>query len=351
MAPATEKLLHLVDSAQEDLHRADIPLAGVIAKAMRIARLRGDIQNLLWLEMEMRPIGDTSSSREIEAQLERNLNPEEFKSLRTSILAEYFKRREIKSTGNDDEDEERICALSVGQIEVQISMLENLRHGYTPNGGRHPSDLYLENQITARNFGWVLDQIRAHTATFLSKTESQLLVGRAASDIFEETREYVDSQLQVISDKALAQLAAAYSRQEATDPEAGSHALTSCRRVLKSLADALYPPTDEVVRGGDGRERKMSDDKYISRLMQLASEAMTGSGSRSLLQAQLSDLAARLDALHAACSKGVHDDVSDFEVNQCVIQTYLLCGDMLRLQDQEASSEKLVAAPSASSTP
>lgn len=338
MAVDNQRLLGLVESAQEELHRADIPLTGAIAKAARIARLRGDAQNLWWLEMELRPIGDTSSSREIEAQLAQTLGEEEFKDLHTHILAEYFRRREVKSPGAENEDEERICALSVGQIEAQLSMLKDLRKGYKPDGGLHPSDLYLDNQITARNFAFVLDRIRAHVATFLSKTESQLLIGRAASDIFEETREYVDGQLRVISDKALAQLAAAYNRQAASDPEANSHALTSCRRVLKSLADALYPPSDLVVEGGDGKERKMSDDKYINRLMQFASEAVTGSGSRSLLQAQISDLAARVDALNAACSKGVHDDVTDFEVNQCVIQTYLLCGDLLRLRDQPIDS-------------
>jgi hypothetical protein len=341
MPTDSEKILGLVEAAHEDLHRPDLPLSAVITKAARVARLQGDDYNLFWLEMELRPIGDTASSHVIEAELKRVWGEDDFARMRTSLYAQYFKRREMEK--KEGEEEAKICAMSVGQIEAQISMLKELSESYKPDPGLHPVDLYHEakglrdlrtqTRIMARDLEWVLEKIRSHVGTYLSESESQLRVGRAASDIFEENRLYVDRRLGAVSGKALAQLAAAYERQAASDPESGSHAVTSCRRVLKSLADALYPATDEEVEGYDGMIRKMTEDRFISRLMQFAGERVSSSGSRSLIQARLSDLAARLDALNQVSSKGVHDDVTSFEVNQCVIQTYLLAGDLLRLQD------------------
>jgi hypothetical protein len=342
MGADSEKILDLVEAAHEDLHRPDLPLSAVIAKAARVARLQGDDYNLFWLEMELRPIGDTSSSHLIEEELKKVWGESHFERMRTSLYAQYFKRREIEK--KDGEAEEKICAMSVGQIEAQISMLKELSESYKPDPGLHPVDLYheakglrdlrMQTRIMARDLEWVLEKIRAHVGTYLSESESQLLVGRAASDIFEENRRYVDRRLGVVSDKALTQLVAAYERRADSDPESGSHAVTSCRRVLKSLADALYPATNEEIEGVDGQFRKMTEDRFIARLMQFAGERVSGTGSRSLLRARLSDLAARLDALNEVSSKGVHDDVTSFEVNQCVIQTYLLAGDLLRLQEQ-----------------
>jgi hypothetical protein len=42
--------------------------------------------------------------------------------------------------------------------------------------------------------------------------------------------------------------------------------------MIKSLADALYPVTNQEQAGLDGMPRKMSDDAYKNRLLQYVSE-------------------------------------------------------------------------------
>jgi hypothetical protein len=53
---------------------------------------------------------------------------------------------------------------------------------------------------------------------------------------------------------------------------------------------------------------------------------------------QIKTLGERLDALNALGSKGVHDAVAPAEVDQCLIQTYLAAGDLLRLAEDRAST-------------
>lgn len=59
------------------------------------------------------------------------------------------------------------------------------------------------------------------------------------------------------------------------------------------------------------------------------------------MQAVLEDVAARLDALNALASKGVHADVTTYEVDTCVVQTYLVVADVLRIRERAASADNL----------
>ena len=126
---------------------------------------------------------------------------------------------------------------------------------------------------------------------------------------------------------------AAQERVTADDPEAISHALTSCRRMIKALADKLYPATKEHRIGVDGVSRSMTDDFYRNRLLQYVQETVGRHKSGEVLQAVIADLGARLNALDALSSKGVHADPSLDEAHTCVIQAYLLAGDLLAIAE------------------
>ena len=151
------------------------------------------------------------------------------------------------------------------------------------------------------------------------------------SDIFEQYRRDVDMKLGTIAPKALKQFEAADRCLSEESPEVGSQALLSCRRILKSVADKLYPACEEPVMGSDGKERKLTEDKYIARLWQFVADRKKGSAAGDLLLTQINDLGHRIDHVYNLASKGVHGNVNKSEVNQCVIQTYLVIGDILRL--------------------
>lgn len=95
----------------------------------------------------------------------------------------------------------------------------------------------------------------------------------------------------------------------------------------------LYPASNATVQGADGNVHKMTDDKWISRLCQFVSDQGSSSSATTLLATQVRSLAKRLEALNSLSSKGVHDNVSSAEVDQCMIQTYLIVGDLLRIAE------------------
>ena len=51
---------------------------------------------------------------------------------------------------------------------------------------------------------------------------------------------------------------------------------------------------------------------------------------------EVSELGAKLGRLVNLDAKGVHADIGEHELNQCVIQTYLAVGDILRIADSDS---------------
>jgi hypothetical protein len=49
--------------------------------ALRVARLRGDVENLVWLSLEARPVGDEFAKRRAYSELRQNLARSELKAL------------------------------------------------------------------------------------------------------------------------------------------------------------------------------------------------------------------------------------------------------------------------------
>ncbi|WP_100485020.1 hypothetical protein [Mycobacteroides abscessus] len=116
-------------------------------------------------------------------------------------------------------------------------------------------------------------------------------------------------------------------------PEDYAHALTSSRRLIKALADALYPARVEEVEGIDGTPRSMSDDRYKNRLTEFVRSHVEGKRHKQVVVQILGDLYGRLNALDGLASKGVHDDVTQAEAELCVVWTYMLAGDIVRIAD------------------
>lgn len=224
----------------------------------------------------------------------------------------------------------------MGNIEAQIGVLPS------PNDDPYRNAEIIKghtklNEALGQSRS-VLGRQRNRIALYLSSVETQMHFGQVNGDIFERNRVYVEERLRSLAPEVLDQFATAYKRHAEGGPEARAHALLSCRRVLKTLADALYPATNESVEGIDGRTRIMDADSYINRLCQFAAEAAHGSSSRDLLVSNVKALGEQLRHLNSLDSKGVHADASSAEADQCLIQTFTVVGDLLRIADHASTT-------------
>ncbi len=327
----------LLDRALDHLAEHSIPVSRALDDCIRLAQLRRDHANLWWLRLESVGIADKREMQTLDTEMASVFPKPTWDDVRHRMLLDYMERRSL--TGDDGQP--KVSSESLQEMETTLAALEDVVESSRPPLGLHPQDLYFaverhqgiwaKTQPGIHGRRVILGRVRTRLARFLTETEAALEFGQAATGAFERVREVVDGMLAEIAPDALAKFKAAHDRATTGDPEAGSQALLSCRRILLSLADSLYPPTGQVIKGSDGNERIMSADKYRNRLWQFIAENVPHESARRLAQASMEEIGGRLDTVHDLASKGVHADVTSAEVDQCVVQTYLLAGDLLRL--------------------
>lgn len=311
-----------------------------LRRCLRIASLRKDYLNLVWLWREALTAKEPDFEwRQISRDIKSHFSEEDYEENSLLQLAGYTSRREAK----DPKDQAGVDPRGVGDLENAVWILETVAAGIPAN---HGSDSLAAHVTAAQNIATlkaVLARINWRLHRFLMETETQIEYGQVNADIFERNRIYVDQHLAEMAPDALAGFTSAYTRIQEGDAESLSQALTSCRRILKAVADKVYPASSSPVLCADGQERKMTDEKYMNRLSQAVSDSLGRHGQGPVLQSVIQDFSKRISSLNALASKGVHDKVTAAEVDTCVIQTYLLIGDILRVTQGESALAQIVS--------
>jgi hypothetical protein len=321
---------------------ANAPASVICRSALRVAMLQRDTLAEFWLRLEVQGFDGASQDRNrmllarLTAQIGAEEAQEQWKDSAEAIQA----RRTIEFEGKDV-----VLGPSVAELETTLSSLLILHDDEIP-GGMTPLDTglaYLDRKKTRSSLSIpvagrrsMLERIKDAAYTYVLDVEAQILSGESVPDSVARGRQFVETELARRAPKALEALRAAESRSGKTEHDAASHAATSCRRVMKALADALYPPGPPVA-GDDGIVRRMDDDHYRNRLTTWVHERKGRSTHADLLASNLVSLGTRLKSLDDLASKGVHADLSRAEVESCVSWVYMLAADLLRIDVQVTS--------------
>ncbi len=339
--------LTLVRSALDELDQRDFRLSVVARKALRIARLRNDWEAIYWLQMELDGVIDKNGESRRLSEVAPYFSQEELNRIRKKAIEASISSRSVTLMDiHGDIDDDKVTGLGVQEIEENI--LVSMRSEDPLPSNLLPLDAAVLSEQRHKNYVLqqhimieqrkVLARITQRVYSYLSLVERQLVLGQLQSDVFENNRRYVDDRLQQLAPEILGQLQVAYRRTREGTSEARSHALTSCRRALKSLADCLYPPRDMPVKGVDGKERVLNDNMYVARLWQFITESNAGSISKRMLNDDIERLGSQIDRLYDLAGKGVHAEVTEFEVNLCVLNMYSITGALLRLLDENSGA-------------
>lgn len=348
--PDIDRASTLVQETMDQFDAPSMTVTALTRRCQRIASLRGDGIAVAWLGLELTDIQNqhenkSDAPRESLAALLLRAIPGDEANVRWSAEYHgYISRRRLQS------GQAEANLRSVQQIEETVRMLREQEAAslippppgiHTFDLGKHVADqqqiraTLVTSRIPLEN---VLARIKNRLWEFLTETEYELTLGEVTAETFDRLRSYVDKQLTTISPLALEQFQTAYRRLKDGGNEDRAHALTSCRRVLKTLADELYPARLEPVVGSDGKEHVLNDGAFINRLLQYVAETVGRHENGAVVQATLKDADARLRALNELASKGVHADVTAYEVDTCVVQTYLVIADVLRIRERASNA-------------
>jgi hypothetical protein len=303
----TQLSQHTLDLATELLKEIELSqgsAAVLVLKGARLARLVGDDETEAWLHMELYGYSDNDLGRKYMALTGRWIN-------RDSATGDWQ---------------------GISQIEAQVTAQEGLLASL-----RLPDlsgDMILltirdvqKNQAKAASAIGILAGIRAKVIALLHQFAStryyELAFSERQAELVEQARRRVDSLLAPLSGNALGKVDSIYQRLGEGEEEAISHALTTCRRLIDSVANAIYPPTDAVIDVG-GRTVNLRQQHIQNRLNAYLIDRTPSESRRKKLRRTLSDLYDRV-------STGVHTDVSSEEARFLFLNTYLYLGEVLAL--------------------
>jgi hypothetical protein len=340
--PGAERITDLTALALDEFESTN-SVSALVRRAHRIAVLRHDYAGQVWLALQLR---DWSGSIKPDSGELYDLYTKLIALLGASGGRQEYKKQITKWEASHEllDTDGHVHGASVDQIETLVGLVEqnyarmdrardlsSADPDQLTEGRHHRAQAQLVPTINSlRN---ILSKIRVDVHNYLVATEAELEAGRRDSVFFDQVYVRINSLLNKYAPDAATKFVAAQERATAGDKESIAHAVTWCRRMIKSLADVLYRATNEEKTGCDGISRKMTGRAYKDRLLHYVQEEVGEHKSGEVLTAIISDLDARLKALDALAGKGVHGDRSLDYVHICVLQTYLLAADLLAIAD------------------
>ncbi|MUG86494.1 hypothetical protein GNP92_09085 [Paenibacillus timonensis] len=138
-------------------------------------------------------------------------------------------------------------------------------------------------------------------------------------------------RLKDICPEAIQKFISIYENIKSQNSEDWANAVHTCRRIIKEVADSLYPPSETPIELSAGKKVMVGEDQYINRLIQYIESKSSSEKFSSIVGSHLKFIGERLDGIHEAANKGTHSEVTLEEAERYIIYTYLVIGDILSL--------------------
>lgn len=306
-----------------ELETSNVPIAQSLMRAKRLARLLRDSDAQVWLDHELKgyPEGfifSTIGSCERYASEGGRITPN----------GKYY----LKSLPGIEAE---VKAAEAGLSSVRMPAIDKPASNYIESGAtiqvmNSAQEHLIASKKAFASWTELLAAMRSSLHAYAADSSIALEFGDTAESIFEEARREVDVFVRAKCPGAAQQLVAISDRLRESKAESLSAALNSCRRLLLTVADSLFPAQDAEIVDSKGKKRKVGPDEYKNRLMAFIEKKISHTSDLSIVSSELEHLAARLDAVYEKACKGVHDTITLSEARLTVIHTYLFLSEVAK---------------------
>lgn len=184
-----------------------------------------------------------------------------------------------------------------------------------------------------------IGRLKAGYYRYALQVYHRLKFGSIAEEIFNRLRKEVNQKLQDICPDALQKFVTAYENLKTREDENWANAVHTCRRILKDVANSLYPPSEEKVTARSGKKVKLDEEHYVLRLKEFIKSKSGSETFTKVVGSTLDHICNRIDSVYKSTTKGTHAKIEKEEAERFVIYTYLLIGDILSLEEEEGKSK------------
>lgn len=339
--------LKISEELLEEIEKLDDSITNILLKIKRMALLLGDTDAQNWIDLEIRGYpqkfyfdslgnckkyaiqGGRINSESNKYYLQSLPEFEAHASLNNSILTNLKPPNSISPSVS-----------SSNQFERPGDTISSAIRSTMTNYYQH-----LEATKTSTIFYIkIFNSIKGAIHNYVIDTYLSLQFGDLNEKYFEENRTIVDTFIRTQCPKAVDQLLAVNEALQKNETEYLSHAMTSIRRLLLSIADAIYPPSDTEYIDKKGKVRKVGAEEYKNRLIAYF-ELNQAIATSPFYNAETELIASKIDYLYEKSCKGIHSDSSKAETNLIVIQTYLLIAEIALIEKAKNPQAKILGIP------
>lgn len=207
---------------------------------------------------------------------------------------------------------------------------------YSPKKRGYFNRIKSEVPVGSENFFYILNTIKSFIYIHTNQILLELKFGKFEFDIFEETRKVVDTELRKRCPKAFEKLSETYEDlMKIETPLDFQQTALACRVILKDFADTIYPASNKKINGFDGKPHTLKDDDYTNRIIACLQESSSSKEDKEFMEDYLKYLESYLVSLNKMANKGLHHENSREYANRCLIYTYLVLGDIIKLLEKQ----------------
>lgn len=300
---------HILELAQElldDIELSRFTAESLLLKATRLARFEGSDEIKEWLSYELKGYNPSNEiSLKYMTKTKRWVNEAENKGywMPLAEVESYIESEKIK-----------LSAMRTPDISTEFAS-EAIR----------TANIAMSNtSINISKFSGIKSRVLALLHDYISDVYYKKLFDNLAESIFEKYKTEIDLRIISECEDVLEKIPSVIDRLSDGGEEGVSQALHTCRRIINSFANSIFPPTEETITI-DGKTLSLKEDKVQNRINAFIHKHSTSKSLKKKLRQNLGNLYDRV-------STGVHKDVTANEAKSLFLNTYLLIGEILLLE-------------------
>ena len=325
--------LELSEEILRNFELSEIPNQNIILKCFRLARLTNDIDSIEWLKYEANGYEKneegflTTSAWEASKKSGRRYLGDDPKSTKQNPKKLEYAFTETIAVLESSLEAAKSRMVVAYDRNVSLSSHSTYNQIAPPNNSRERNDI---SNIIIRQTAKI-EKVKSRLYQYVSNVNYELKFGEITEDIFSRKRKFVDNTLKDISPESIQKFVSVYENIQSKNDEDWANAVHTCRRIIKEVADVLYPPSKDPVELPGGKKIQIGEEQYINRLIQYISSKSDSGSFKGIVGSHLRFIGERLDSVHNAANKGTHTEVTIEEAERYIIYTYLILGDILSL--------------------
>ncbi|WP_330111053.1 helix-hairpin-helix domain-containing protein [Methylophaga thalassica] len=320
--------LQVIEESLKELESPRGSILSAVQKLQRSASIAGDEEKRLWCSIQLGDSTYVHPLKDLTDFLVEHKDPSasDYKEgvlKHIKILEKLGLTQETHFTNEEINiklDASGGGYVNIGFVEESYADLVRLKKG---NDGT-----YYKNHLSNH-----LNYVKKKAHELASDLYQQLKFSGTVSNCFDLLRDAVDDKLLDLNPVISEQLMLAFKSVSSNKEEEWSQALTTCRRLIETLADELYPATND-----NGNGRVLGKTQYVNRLWAFMDASIESKSNKDLAKAHVDFLGSWLEKINKLSNKGVHAELGQLEATKAVFHTYIMIADILEYMEEKSGT-------------